>query len=322
VSPITLDAIVGHGGVVRRLRSALGRDQLAHGLLFAGPRGVGKRTVARALAGHFLGDTDDVRHRLAAGTLADYHVVNRRLIRNHDKTGKSKAITFNVDVVREEVVRPAHRASAEGRGKVFVVEEAETMNAQAQNALLKTLEEPYGRTLVILVTDSPARLLPTIRSRSQTFAFGELARDETLGVLRGLGVEGRDAEAAHAVAGGAPGRCLAFLEDGIVALHDQLAGLMDDGQPLAEFLGHAADAAAEAALKRDPLGSRDAFTRDGLGLFLGLAARRLARSLSDDPRPATCDHIEAFHRCERYLAANVNKDLALRQLDLALTTPA
>ncbi len=50
------------------------------------------------------------------------------------------------------------------------------MNPSAQNALLKTLEEPYGRTLIVLLTDNPMRLLPTIRSRCQMFRFGELSR--------------------------------------------------------------------------------------------------------------------------------------------------
>src|SRR3712207_9357567 len=64
-----------------------------------------------------------------------------------------------------------------GRGKVFVVEQAELLSAAAQNALLKTLEEPAGRTLIVLLTDQPGALLPTIRSRCQVVPFAALAEE-------------------------------------------------------------------------------------------------------------------------------------------------
>ena len=200
--------VTGHEAVVERLDRSLQDGRLAHGLLFAGPTGVGKRTVADRLAVQFLGDTPDVRHRVAGQTHGDFHVVTRQLVRNYDKTGKSKAIQFTIDVVRGEIVAPANRASTEGAGKVFIVEEAETMNPSAQNALLKTLEEPYGRTLIVLLTDNPMRLLPTIRSRCQMFRFGELSREATVQVLTDEGVAVDDAEAAFEAAGGSPGRCL------------------------------------------------------------------------------------------------------------------
>ncbi len=280
--------------------------------------GVGKRTVAQDLATEFLGNTDDVRHRIAAGTHGDYHLVTRQLVRHHDRTGKSKAINFTIDVVREEIVKPSNRASVEGQGKVFVIEEAETMNPAAQNALLKTLEEPYGRTLIVLLTTTPMRLLPTIRSRTQTMTFGELSRDETRQVLSQQGVPEVDADAAFRVAGGSPGRCLQFLEDGIIERHAEAVRRLRAGEPMADFLIAAADAAGEAALKRDPLGSKDAFTRDGFRLWLGLAADALSGTLADAPNLRTCQRIEALHLCEKYLSANVNKELALRQLDLSL----
>lgn len=314
-----LDDIIGHDATVTRLAEALTSDRLPHGLIFAGPVGVGKRTTAQALAVAFLGGTDDIARRIAGGTHGDFHVVTRQLIRHHDSGGKSKAIDLSVKVIRPELVEPANRASTEGQGKVFIVEEAQTMSTAAQNALLKTLEEPAGRTLIVLLTDQVNALLPTVRSRCQTFRFGELTADETAAVLKRQHVTAEAAQAAFAVAGGAPGRAMQFLDDGVVDNHQALVSQLDAGEPVSDFLTAAADAAAKAELERDPLGSKDAFTRGGYRLWLGLVARHYRHRLADRPTPDLCDRIDAVVRCDRYLSANVNVSLALRQLDLSLT---
>jgi len=83
---------------------------------------------------------------------------------------------------------------AMNRGKVFVVEQAELMNAQAQNAMLKTLEEPAGRTLIILLTDQPGLILQTVRSRSQLIRFATLDREVDVakrGEAAGIGLAQR-----------------------------------------------------------------------------------------------------------------------------------
>src|SRR4029450_13843365 len=103
-----------------------------------------------------------------------------------------------------------------GRGRVFIVDEADTMNAAAQNSLLKTLEEPFGRTLIILLTDQPGCLLPTIRSRAQTVAFHAL--DSTI-VTKQLALRGIDtstARRAAELAEGSLGITLKWIEDGVV----------------------------------------------------------------------------------------------------------
>ena len=93
-----------------------------------------------------------------------------------------------------------------GRGKVFVVEQAELMKPAAQNALLKTLEEPAGRTLIILLTDQPDALLPTIRSRCQSVRFAPLdeqtsSRRELRAARDRQGRRGRRSAARRRVAG-------------------------------------------------------------------------------------------------------------------------
>src|SRR5204863_7508786 len=117
----------------------------------------------------------------------DYHVVYRQLGRIEKETVKARDLS--IDVVRQYLIGPAGMKTAMNRGKVFLVEEAELMNPFAQNALLKTLEEPYGRTLTILLTDHPAALLPTIRSRCQTVRFAALPEAVVRRELEGRGID-------------------------------------------------------------------------------------------------------------------------------------
>src|SRR5439155_18008869 len=101
----------------------------------------------------------------------DFHVIVKELIRYHDRTGKSKGIDLSINVIRPELLDKAALKPAMGRGKVFVIEQAELLNNEASNAMLKTLEEPAGRTIIILLTTHPALLLPTIRSRCRMIQF-------------------------------------------------------------------------------------------------------------------------------------------------------
>jgi DNA polymerase-3 subunit delta' len=314
--------ILGHADAIGFLRDALQAGRLPHGLLFAGPTGVGRFTLASALAGVFLDDSSTTIRRVREQAHPDFHVVTRQLVRLHDATGKSKAIALSAEVIRKELVEPANRKSIEGVGKVFVVKEAGTMNASAQNALLKTLEEPPGRTLIVLLTDRPESLLPTVRSRCQLVRLGELSREDALAVLERHDVPEAEADRAIAVAGNRPGLALRFLADGVVERATAMAERVETGG-LAEFLQAAADAQAAADLERDPLGSKEAMTRAGLGLYLGILADQARRRLREqDDLEAECDRIDAIARAERYLAANVNVGLVLRQLEQALAPAA
>src|SRR4051812_770559 len=152
--------IFGQDAALDVLRRAYAVDRLPHGMIFAGLPGVGKATTARALAQLFLcerpkedeacGRCDSCRV-FEAGDHPDYHVVYRQLARIEKE--KVKARDLGIEVVRQYLVGPANLKSVMGRGKFFLVEEAETMNAAAQNGLLKTLEEPAGRTVIVLITD-------------------------------------------------------------------------------------------------------------------------------------------------------------------------
>ena len=332
-----LSDILGQDAAISWLREAYMADRLPHAMIFAGPVGVGKATTARALAALFLcerpkdispcGKCESCRVFMA-GTHPDYHVITKELIRYHDKTGKSKGIDLSIHVVRPELIDPAGRKPSLGRGKVFIVEQAELMNVQAQNALLKTLEEPAARTLIVLLTDQPRALLPTIRSRCQTLRFAALERDAVETELRRRGVDKTLAGDAALLARGSLGVALKWIEDGVVPSARELAQQVENalaGQPppdLPGWLKAAADAYAQKQLERDELASKDQATREGLTLYLMIAGERIRGRLAQQDDPAelerACAAIDAIVRAESYLDANVNTSVVLQQLALAL----
>ncbi len=333
----TFDQIFGQQSAIQVLRRALAADRLPHGLLLAGPVGVGKGTTTAALAAVFLchnpkGDLPcgicESCRLLPTGNHPDYHIITKELIRYHDKTGKSKAIDLSIHVLRPELIEPAGRKAVMGRGKVFVIEQAELMNTQAQNGLLKTLEEPAGRTIIVLLTDQPGALLPTVRSRCQTIRFAPLSEALAIEQLIRRGVQPDAAREAALLAEGSLGEALRFVEDGIVALAAELTDQVQaisaggGGAELAEWFKKAAEAFAEKQLARDELSSKDQATRQGYALYLRLASqylrRTLAKSGEGELMERICQAIDAVARAEAYLDANVNVALVFQQFGIAL----
>ncbi len=327
------------------LAQALRAERMPHGLIFAGPVGVGKATTAAALAAVFLccqpvqnnnssipvacGACDSCL-AMAGEVHPDFHRVYRQLIRIDKK--ESKAIDLPIDVVRQYLVEPANRKSVLNNGKVFVIEEAERMNAAAQNGLLKTLEEPYGKTLLILLTDQPHAMLSTIRSRSQIVQFSTLPAERIVEQLKQRGIETALAEDAAEFADGSLGLALQWVQDGVIVharqlqrlLKRLLAGDGGDGGEVGALIQSAADDYSKKQLERDKNDSGPQATRDGLLIYLKLIAEIIRRQLR---HPADPDHLEhlcatldAIARAERYLDANVTTSLILAQLSATFET--
>jgi DNA polymerase-3 subunit delta' len=334
---ISFEDIFGQSAAIDWLKSAYLSDRLPHGLIFAGPTGVGKGTSARAMAALFLcehpkgtmpcGNCPSCRV-FDSGNHPDYHVISKELIRYHDKTGKSKGIDLSIHVIRPELLEPAGRKAVMGRGKIFVIEQADLMNPQAQNSMLKTLEEPAGRTLIILLTDQPGALLPTIRSRSQVVRFAALADETVRKELHKRKIDSTLAAEAASLSRGSLGVALKWIEDGVVEPARELSEQVDaafKGNPPADLPGwlkKAAESYAEKQLERDELSSKDQATREGLSLYLMIAGERFRKRLAEQQDPAelerACAAIDAIARAEGYLDANVNTAIALQQLSLAL----
>jgi DNA polymerase III subunit delta' len=162
----------------------------SHAYLFHGPAGTGKRTVARAFAAELLAegedDPDDVRLRVEHGTHPDLTWVR-----------PSGAHQMRVEDVNEPVIAAATRTPFEASRRVFVLERVDTLNDQAANRMLKTLEEPPAFVHLILLTDALGRVMETVVSRCQLVRFEPLPAAR---IAAALEAEGVPAERARACA--------------------------------------------------------------------------------------------------------------------------
>lgn len=172
-----------------RARAALGAALATgptHAYLFRGPAGSGKRAAARAFAAELLAlgapDAESARRRALLDPSPHPDLVWLR----------PPGAQHLVDDVRESVIRAASLRPVEGERRVFVIEEAEGLRDESQNALLKTLEEPAGFAHLILVCSEPELLAGTILSRCQAVEFAPLAPEA---VTEALGASGPEAEA-------------------------------------------------------------------------------------------------------------------------------
>jgi DNA polymerase-3 subunit delta' len=166
-----------------------------HAYLFRGPRGAGKGAAARAFAAEILAtgavDADDARRRALIDPSPHPDLVWLR----------PRGAQHMVEEVREKVIRAASYRPFEAEKRVFVVEAAEAMRDESQNALLKTLEEPPAYVHLILLTAEPAMLLETIASRCQPIDFAPLPIEAVEAALAGVGSPDDLATAARLSAG-------------------------------------------------------------------------------------------------------------------------
>jgi DNA polymerase-3 subunit delta' len=194
------------------------RARLPHALLVYGRRGIGKTEFAHALAAAVLCERPaagvacgacDSCHWFSQGNHPDYRELLPEAAADDSeaaeaepaKPEKSKSLVIKIEQIRavaDFIALTTHR----GGHRVLVIRPADALHPSAANALLKTLEEPPPNTLIVLVTDQPARLLPTIRSRCRPLALATPARAEALDWLRAQAVAAPDI--ALATAGGAP----------------------------------------------------------------------------------------------------------------------
>ena len=154
--------------------------------------------------------------RIARGVHADVLLI---------EPGETGAI--KIDQVRDAIVRAAYRPF-EGRRRVVIVDDADAVNPEAQNALLKTLEEPPVASTFVLVTSRPDMLLPTVRSRCQRLRFGRLSPADVASVLmREHAYAEADAHAAASLSDGSVGLALEGGSEAFVDAREAAAGLLE-----------------------------------------------------------------------------------------------
>lgn len=235
--------------------------RLHHAWMLTGSRGVGKATLAYRMARRRIAERDErgllgspeppstlemdqgdpVAHRVAAGSEPLLHVLRR----GHDeKTGKLRTV-IRVDDVRA-LKSFFQLSAADGGWRVAIVDPAEEMNGAAANALLKLLEEPPARSMLILISHAPARLLPTIRSRCRTLKLDALSPADLAVALHDAGVETpADMVPLTALSGGSVGEAARLIALNGPALYERMTRAVASapGMPRSEMIA-IADACA------------------------------------------------------------------------------
>lgn len=244
------DAVGSHYPWQRRtweqLQARRRAGQLPHALVLHGASGMGKRHFAEAFAASVLCRNSDAGgvpcgmcgecQLLAAGTHPD--ITRVEILEDKKEIGVDQ-----IRELRDIVTLRSHRAGF----KIVIVDPADAMNVSASNALLKTLEEPSGDSLLMLMTTRLASLLPTVRSRCQAIAFATPPRAESEAWLRETLNGSGDAPALLALAEGAPLRARFFAEQDALAT---AAGIVGDLERLAAGGSHPS-AVAERWVKSD-----------------------------------------------------------------------
>jgi len=239
--------LVAHEAIESQLIDWWQSGSFPHTIIFSGPAGVGKATLAFRLArflfanpkyesGGLFGATpvpetlavardNPVFARVASGGHPDLMSVARTA---NDKTGNIHAEIL-VDDVRD-VPTFLRKTASEGGWRCVVIDEAETLNRNAQNALLKILEEPPAKALLMLVTQATGALIPTIRSRARVINVDAPDATTFAALLRKYKPEltSGDIELLSRLSQGAPGRALALLEQGGMAAIRDVFVMLDN----------------------------------------------------------------------------------------------
>jgi len=273
--------IVGQDLAIAVLQRRLSARRMGHALMFTGPHGVGRRTTGLALAGallcenpqtstnngEFSGLDDDFQltdacgqcsdcKTLAAGTHPDLQIISKELAAYHpDPSVRGRKMqNLGIGVIKEFLLKSAYLAPTRGKGKVFIVREAELMTPIAQNALLKTLEEPPAGVTIILLVKRAEQMLPTTISRCHTVQFGPLPTEFVTEQL--MREEFPETESAFwaAFTDGSVGRSLSLARSEMYPVKceiiDELAALGPGGDAgLGERLQKITDTQAVAAVK-------------------------------------------------------------------------
>jgi DNA polymerase-3 subunit delta' len=227
--------VIGQGKAVSLLRSGLAQGSLSHAYLFTGPPHVGKMTLATHLAQALNCESSGAPcgqcrscEKIASGNHADVQVVAVGGGRDGEKAHKE----IGIDRIRE-MQHQAHLPPFEGRHKVFIIDGAEALSPEASNSLLKTLEEPVGRILFILLSTDEKLLPETVVSRCQHLKLAPVSVKEVETYLRErMSVPAEEVKLISHLSRGLPGWAIGASQDeGLLQertdMAEELLGLID-----------------------------------------------------------------------------------------------
>ncbi|MCA9781437.1 MAG: DNA polymerase III subunit delta' [Candidatus Eremiobacteraeota bacterium] len=315
--------LVGHQAPLGTLRKG-GRREPFPSLVLGGPSRIGKRLCGVWYAA-FLNclQTDELApcgecpscKKVVSGSHPDLHFT---------RVPEKKTVVGVSDV--REAIHEIHHAPFEGNFRIWVIEEGERLTDEAQNALLKTLEEPPRRAIILLVTNLVGTLLPTVSSRCRLVRFGSLGHGEVLKSLQSQGADEKTASNLASLCGGSLGLALTLLrEPGMLEEQENILQLFGD-LPGRDLWG-----AIETAqtLEKSKHTSHDALIGLGLSLYRDLLLlsagspdlivhksrmSRLEQLASQVELSDIRSVIKEFQEAEHYLQRNVSPRLLFQRL--------
>ncbi|NCQ67486.1 MAG: AAA family ATPase [Alphaproteobacteria bacterium] len=230
--PRYADSLVGHAPVVEHLKAAHKAGRLPHGLLFTGEKGLGKATLAHQLARALLTDSMEylgekrpvpltsTDHLLRAGNHPDFIVLEKAA----DEKGKMPK-DISVEKARS-VVHFFSQTSLEDNWRIAVIDSVDDLPSKGANTLLKVLEEPPHKCLLILISQNLESVLPTLRSRTQIIQFSALSEKETESLFEEKQM--KDAPFLASVSAGRPGLGLMINDLGGRSFYEAFLNVMKD----------------------------------------------------------------------------------------------
>ena len=260
------NSVHGHGDQVERIRHALERGRMATALLFVGKQGIGKRRFATELAKSVLCDHNDERQFSACGSCESCQQIDASThpdLLVVEKPADKAFIPVESFIgdrehrMREGLCHDIQLKPFSGGRKIAVIDDADFLNEEGANCLLKTLEEPPPQSIIILIGTSAQRQLPTIRSRVQTIRFDPLPANDVKQILveQDLLSDSADAERLSLASGGSVRTAIDLSEPDVWEFRqswfEHLASRDPGGDDFAKVFGRFVDAAgSESAAKR------------------------------------------------------------------------
>ena len=222
--------LIGHDAAWEAWRAAFAGERMHHAWLLAGKAGLGKTAFALAAARELVGGGPDPAQHPDILILTHGPKTKEDERKRDEGKPYERARGIKIDQIREVQRRLTTRPTL-GARRAVIVDPADDLERPAANALLKSIEEPPVGTYFLLVSHSPARLLPTIRSRCRTLRFRPLS-DEALGRFLAETAGDADADeraAAIAAAAGSPGAALGFVAMGLAVVSKTMRHIRDSG---------------------------------------------------------------------------------------------
>ncbi len=316
--------IVGHSRLLSLLARVIARDSMPPAVLLAGPPGVGKRLAAVAIAqaiNCLQPQSAKEFERDACGECASCRRIARGMHPDVIVVEPGDMGTIKIEQLRDVIDR-SHYRPFEGRRRVVIIDEADAAGADAQSALLKTLEEPPSASVFILVSSMPDALLPTVLSRCPRLRFGPLTPNEVASALvQDHGYSEQEARIAAAESDGSIGRALESQSEDLSEARDAAQRILEEtarnsdpvkrinlARELAEGKGSPAEERNRLAVRLRSLGS---LLRD-----VGIIATRADRAMianTDLEKPL--EKLASSFDAQRSMQAYAAVDRALAALD-------